>query len=355
VTLTWKRLAAIALGLAALGALVMVSGVISIRASGGHWAVTGWALHFSMRRSVATYSLGTVVPRLDDPSMVRRGAAQYELACATCHGSPARRAPRLPRGMEPPPPYLPPSVSEWSSAELFSIVRHGVKFTGMPAWPAAGRDDEVWSVVAFLKVLPGLDAAGYAALAGDELAAPRGGGSTVIAGCARCHGVDGGGRAGAFPAIAGQRVEYLRAALDAYARGSRHSGVMEPVAAALTAAERASLAEHYAALDEGLRGAAAVDDAASVARGEAIARRGVPADRVPACVACHGPAATERDARYPRLAGQWAGQLETQLALFRLGVRGGGDRAHLMAPVARGITAAQARDVARYYASLGAR
>ncbi|MDB4932788.1 MAG: cytochrome c class, partial [Myxococcaceae bacterium] len=222
-TLTWKRLALFAAALAALGALVAVSGVVSIRASGGHWAITEWVVHFGMRRSVATYSLGTAVPRLDDPGMLRRGAAHYELTCAICHGSPAQRAPRVARGMEPPPPYLLPSVTQWSDAELFSIVRHGVKFTGMPAWPTAGRDDEVWSVVAFLKALPGVDAAGYSALAGNELAAPREGEATVVAACARCHGVDGSGRGGAFPAIAGQRPEYLRAALDAYARGARHS------------------------------------------------------------------------------------------------------------------------------------
>mgnify|MGYP003298824914 CR=1 FL=1 len=32
-------------------------------------------------------------------------------------------------------------------AELFSIVKHGLKFTGMPAWPTQSRDDEVRRVI----------------------------------------------------------------------------------------------------------------------------------------------------------------------------------------------------------------
>ena len=38
--------------------------------------------------------------------------------------------------------------------ELFWIVKHGIKYTGMPAWVALDRDDEVWAVVAFLNGTP---------------------------------------------------------------------------------------------------------------------------------------------------------------------------------------------------------
>ena len=69
---------------------------------------------------------------------------------------------------------------------------------------------------------------------------------------------------------------------------------------------------------------------------------------------CHGPGAVARNPRYPRLAGQYADQLALQLELFQQGVRGGTAYAHLMAPVARGLTRSQMRDVAAYYASLPA-
>lgn len=350
----WKKLLGVVLALGALGMIVSASGVIPVRASGGHWAVTEWLLHFAMRRSVATHSLGTTVPRLDDPAMALKGAIHYEMACSTCHGSPTERAPRLARGMVPPPPFLPPTIGQWGPAELFDIVRHGVKFTGMPAWPAAGRDDEVWAVVAFLRALPRLDAATYERMVRGDTAStivsaevP----SLIVDSCGRCHGVDGRGRVpGAFPALAGQRVEYLLASLEAYARGARRSGMMGPVAAELTPAERVMLARYYSALPP--RTAAAGGDAAAIARGAQIARRGVPGRRVPACASCHGPGGVERNPRHPRLAGQFAEQLALQLELFRQGVRGGTSYAHLMAPAGRGLTRSQARDVAAYYASL---
>jgi hypothetical protein len=67
--------------------------------------------------------------------------------------------------MLPSPPDLSTAVRDWRDRELFWIVKHGIKYTGMPAWVAAQRDDEVWAIVAFLRRLPTLDAAGYRELA----------------------------------------------------------------------------------------------------------------------------------------------------------------------------------------------
>jgi mono/diheme cytochrome c family protein len=55
--------------------------------------------------------------------------------------------------MLPQPPDLADVVGEWNNAQLFRIVKHGVRFTGMPAWPMQDRDDEVWAMVAFLREL----------------------------------------------------------------------------------------------------------------------------------------------------------------------------------------------------------
>src|SRR5690606_22829684 len=139
------------------GALVVASGVVPIKASSGHWAVTRWLLEFASSRSVATHTLGgPPPPALDDPAPALRGAGHYDTGCRPCHGAPALPSPSIAAAMTPSPPYLPPAVPKWEADELFYIVKHGVKFTGMPAWPAQGRDDEVWAMVAFLVQLPGM-------------------------------------------------------------------------------------------------------------------------------------------------------------------------------------------------------
>lgn len=358
--------------LGAIGILVVVSGLIPIKASSGHWPITRWFLEFSMERGFSTQSLGVKVPPLDDPGMILRGATQYETTCRPCHGSPDLKHPRVAAAMTPAPPYLPEEIDKWTPAELFTIVKHGVKFTGMPAWPAANRDDEVWSTVAFLVRFPGMDAQEYQRLAFGR--APRTGAAAPIEDltgaenlpvlvrqrCARCHGNDGMGRgAGAFPKLAGQHEAYLFNTMLAYQTGQRHSGIMEPVAAGLTTREMREAARYYARLQpgagmHGTHGNAHIANAApSIARGEKIAREGLPSRKVPPCAECHGPTQPHPRHEYPMLAGQDAAYIVTQLELFHAGYRGGTEFAHLMDDVAPRLAPEQMRDVAAYYQTLG--
>jgi cytochrome c553 len=212
-------------------------------------------------------------------------------------------------------------------------------------------------MVAFLRKLPGLDPSGYRRLVrGDQAAAevaPVPG--TVSARCGPCHGVDGHGRGlGAFPKLAGQRPAYLLASLEAFARGERHSGIMTAIAAGLGVDEMGELSRYYASLPETAPQPFSRPDRVAPDLGEAIAQHGLPAQRVPACVPCHGPGTTPRNPMYPHLAGQYAEYLALQLRLFKDDRRGGTPYAHIMRMVAGRLTPAQMRAVAAYYASLPA-
>lgn len=351
--LTWRRLLILAaVGLLA-GLLFAWSGLLNVGASTGHWAITDWFLHYAMRQSVETHAGGIAVPPLDDPALVHRGAGHYASGCAPCHGAPGQPRSAIALAMTPPPPFLPEKMPEWQPKELFWIVRHGVKFTGMPAWPALARADEVWAMVAFLLRLPDMQPDEYRQLALGELAdqqayEPGLEGladpfEPLLAACARCHGRDGKGRgAGAFPILAGQNEAYLFASLQAYAQGRRHSGIMQPAAVPLSEAQMRGLAAHYA------RAGPLAFDPGSAGPGEEIARRGVPADGIPACVTCHEPAGSRYPA-YPALRGQTADFLAQQLRLFRDGIRGGTAYAHIMETIARRLSDAQIDAVAAYF------
>lgn len=319
---------------ALLGLVVALSGLVPIAASSGHWAVTEWLLHGTMRRAVQTQSMAIAVPPLDEPGLARRGAGHFATGCAPCHGAPGRAPDAFAAAMTPPPPGLASSVPTWDDAELFTIVRHGVKFTGMPAWPALAREDEVWAMVAFLRRLPELDAEGYDALAGAE------------PGCARCHGTDGAGSA-AFPRLAGQNAAYLLASLEAYAEGRRSSGIMEQAVAGLDAEALQAAAAHYAATE-----APAAEAPPGPEHGATLAREGDPARGIPACATCHGLEAGPRFAAYPVLAGQEAWYLEQQLRLLRAGERGGTAFAPIMQTVAERLSDADIAAVAAHFAGL---
>ena len=358
---TWLWRGALVLTLLGmLGGLVMLSGIVPIKASSGHWAITAWLLDFSKQRSVSTHTLGVKPPPLDDPRMVVKGGAYYDIGCRPCHGGPELRQPRIAARMTPHPVYLPPRIANWEAEELFYMIKHGIKFTGMPAWPAPGRDDEVWAIVAFLRRLPILNAAEYArvtrgetaddgmdaplrALAAKSVAARR----AVSENCSRCHGADGMGRDGASPVIAGQQAAYIFATLNAYGRGRRHSGMMEPIAAGLSAQthERTCAFLRRACAHFAIRQSQAPPSRAGVT----IALGGVAQNKVPPCAECHGPGARRRNPFYPDLAGQHGDYLVLQLQLFKAGKRGGTAYAHLMQHVAPHLSEGQMRDVAAYY------
>jgi cytochrome c553 len=360
------KAAGLLLVLAVAGFLVAASGVMPIKASSGHWPITEWFLHFAMRRSISFHTLGLEAPSLDNSQAVLKGAGHYETGCRPCHGSPGERLPKIAQGMTPFPPYLPPQVTLWQPEELFYIVKHGVKFTGMPAWPTQQRDDEVWTMVAFLLTLPTLDGHGYHQLVHGDTDSSRAGvpiqqlsdvhavSTSLLANCARCHGPEGSGRGvGVFPKLAGQRAGYLTAALQAYAHGERHSGLMQPIASGLRPEEISGLAHYYSTLPlPSSPRSSQQPSSAVIERGKKIATHGIPSRGVPACLPCHDPARTYRNPVYPELAGQHAEYLVLQLELFQQRRRGGSAYAHLMQPTANRLTPEQMRDVAAYFESV---
>jgi cytochrome c553 len=170
----------------------------------------------------------------------------------------------------------------------------------------------------------------------------------VRARCARCHGSDGLGRGEAFPRLAAQRRDYLRAALHAYAAAERQSGIMQPIAAELSDDEIDASADWYAG-----RPPPPPRARAQAPEGERIATRGIPERKIPACAHCHGPAREPRHSFYPILAAQYEWYLEQQLQLFMERDRGGSSYARLMdAVTAHALGPEERRAVARYYAGL---
>jgi cytochrome c553 len=357
----WLTVGAMAIGAMVVAAVMVISGVVPIKASSGHWRMTAAFLDFAKTRSVSTHAWGIDAPRLDDEALVLRGAGQYESGCLPCHGGPGRRLPPVMAAMTPPPPELTDRLTRWAPEELFSIVKHGIKFTGMPAWPAPQRDDEVWAMVAFLRRIRQLDAAAYRRLAyGDAEQVSDASPNLPVTGshpppiavrnvCGRCHALDGTGRGpGAFPSLAGQRAEYLYASLRAFANRNRFSGIMSGIAANLDDEAMRTVAAYYADL---LPRAGERSDEPSVARGAAIASRGVPDRDIPACVECHGPTDRPKNPAYPRLAGQHVRYLTQQLQLLQQRRRGGSANVTLMHVFVDRLRPDEIRDVTLYYGS----
>ncbi|MFK0276324.1 c-type cytochrome [Ensifer sp. NPDC090286] len=327
-------------------------GFFNVGASTGHWKITDWFLHFAMRSAVRTYALAVDVPDRLPEEGLQPAAAHFVRGCAICHGAPGE--PRSPAAlaMLPQPPDLSAVVDTWDDAELFRIVKHGVRFTGMPAWPTQARDDEVWAMVVFLRALPAMDPGRYRVLAyGGNAAAPAHAlrYDEGVAECVRCHGSDGKGRSALTPVLAGQKETYLLESLRAYASGQRPSGVMQVATQAVDPAQFPALARHFAALPRSDE--TGKDESGRARAGEQIARSGRPADKIPACLGCH--ANEGRNPNYPLLTGQPASYISAQLHLFREGKRGGGRFGHLMEEAVKDLSDDDIESVAEYFSGFG--
>jgi mono/diheme cytochrome c family protein len=126
--------------------------------------VTAWLLNQARDRSIRAHASGIAVPAgLDDPAQILAGVTHYAEHCAVCHGAPGVERGDLAEGLYPRPPNLADAAGIYTAGELFWIVKHGIRMTGMPAW-GDHSDEELWATVAFIEKLPAMTNQDYAKL-----------------------------------------------------------------------------------------------------------------------------------------------------------------------------------------------
>ena len=372
-----------------LAIMLIVSGILQFPASSPDPQGIARLVHFTFGRSVSHHA-DDIAPPADLAAgwRVMAGAGHYARVCSSCHGAPGLGQNPIVLSMRPRPQYLPNVVQQYSAPQLFWILKHGVKFSGMPAWPAVRRDDEIWSVVAFLRVMAKTGPNAYRRLAyGDAPPSPidparlfgaptghhgyalrnaseppidefayvapgMGLQDSALIGdplpnCAGCHGLDGAGRAGgAYPNLAIQDPRYLKAALGAFASGQRFSGIMQTVATQLSPTQIDALARYYARQPR-RRSNDAVQQPGLVTAGARIVKMGA-ANGVGACGGCHGVEGASPQA-IPRLAGQNPIYFAEQMKLFRGQGRGHTGGYNPMNAASHNLTDAQIAAVTAFY------
>lgn len=159
------------------GLLFIFSGIFDVSATSEDGGLVQWVLETTRARSIhrAAERMEMQAPRLDDPRMIRAGLVRYHELCATCHGAPGVKISPTGQGLNPYPPELAGEGGE-EPAELFWVVKNGIKMTGMPAYGVSYSDAEIWEIVAFLKRMPELSPGEYEGLVREAEASGRSGG-----------------------------------------------------------------------------------------------------------------------------------------------------------------------------------
>jgi len=95
------------------------------------------------------------------------GARLYRNNCSICHGDPAHMATPLGDSFYPPAPQFLMDSPDMPEYQNYYIVRHGIRWTGMPSWKTKMNETQSWQVVTLLSHLDKLPAA-----VSDEMSKP---------------------------------------------------------------------------------------------------------------------------------------------------------------------------------------
>jgi mono/diheme cytochrome c family protein len=146
-------------------AIFIYEGWFEISADVPHSAIVFRLMQTARDRAIAVRAKDISVPSLDKPELIAKGARDYSEMCTGCHLAPGNKESELRQGLYPQPPDL-TQRGKATPAEMFWVIKHGIKMSAMPAWGPTHDDERIWDMVAFLKNLPELTPEQYEALAG---------------------------------------------------------------------------------------------------------------------------------------------------------------------------------------------
>jgi len=95
------------------------------------------------------------------PDVLQEGMEHFADHCASCHANDGSGDTALNRGLYPKAPdmRLRPT-QQMPDGELFYVIEHGIRFTGMPGWSTGtpAGEQSTWHLVHFIRHLPQLSA-----------------------------------------------------------------------------------------------------------------------------------------------------------------------------------------------------
>jgi mono/diheme cytochrome c family protein len=107
--------------------------------------------HILVRRN----SRGTIPPEVSDlPASLVEGQKLYEGECASCHGPNGNVPTDAGRWMNPRAANLASEeVQRYTDAEVFWVVKNGIRLSGMPAFGQVESDAHIGNLVKYVRTL----------------------------------------------------------------------------------------------------------------------------------------------------------------------------------------------------------
>jgi mono/diheme cytochrome c family protein len=142
--------------LAASGAgyVVLTNGVIAANADRKPSAFERWAAGTSLHATLNRDAPKGPNPVAVTDANLNAGIQLYATHCTVCHGVAAGDSAASPiaKGENPRPPQLASEgVEDDPEGWTFWKIKHGIRWTGMPAWDHVLNDQQIWTLALFLK------------------------------------------------------------------------------------------------------------------------------------------------------------------------------------------------------------
>lgn len=112
--------------------------------------IWGWKHHLSVRGKEQRNPLHAT------PEVIASGRQAFSHDCAACHGLDGQKTgvPFADRMSPPVPSLASKNVQQYTDGQLKWIIQNGIWPSGMPGSSGTWSNDEIWSIVIYIRHLP---------------------------------------------------------------------------------------------------------------------------------------------------------------------------------------------------------
>jgi mono/diheme cytochrome c family protein len=141
-----------------------VGGLAYVRSTGLDSRAQPSGFEAGVTRTARSLAIPDAVKRTPNPvapsaAVLEEAMAHYADHCASCHANDGSGKTEMGQGLFPKAPDMRlPATQTMTDGELFYVIEHGIRFTGMPSWSTgtATGEQSTWHLVHFIRHLPQL-------------------------------------------------------------------------------------------------------------------------------------------------------------------------------------------------------
>ena len=134
-----------------IGLAVARLGILAVNADGNHSTLEARLMPLALSSSVARHAPEQRNPVQVTEDSLKSAATVYRATCSQCHGAPNGSPTLMGRSFYPPASKLAVGLDRYSESQIFWMIKHGIRNTGMPAWGSLLTDESIWELVNLLK------------------------------------------------------------------------------------------------------------------------------------------------------------------------------------------------------------